>query len=190
MGSRGTDDRIPDDDLMVRGAQGDEIALQMLVNRWERPVFAFLLRMLGSREDAQDLCQETFVRMVRSADRYQPQGQFQSWLFRIAGNQARSRLRRRKVLRWFSFDQAEMDPPAPDRSAQQELEREEARAEVRAAIERLPERQREALILKQYQDMSYAEIAEAMGLTVSAVQMLLHRAMTALRKEYARKGGM
>ena len=180
---------VPDDELMVKGARGDEQAYRLLVERWQTPVYAFLVRMLGSPEDAQDLCQETFVRMIRSADKYRPEGQFQSWLFRIAGNQARSRLRRRKVIRWLSFDQGNMDPPSGAPDAQEEMERAELRAEVRKSIAKLPDRQREALLLKQYQDLKYSEIAEVMGLSTSAVQMLLHRAMLALRKDQMREGG-
>ncbi len=172
-----------DDILMKRGAGGDEDAFRQLVERWETPVFAFMLRMLGSREDAQDLTQETFIRMIRHADRYRPESRFQSWLFRIAGNLARSRLRRRKVLRWIRFDSDRHDSPAAGTDPLADLEKHEARREVRQALAKLPERQRRALILKQYQGMKYREIATAMGLTEGSVQMLLHRAMLALRQE-------
>ena len=173
---------------MVQGARGDESAFRLLVERWQNQVFAFLLSMLGNPEDAQDLCQETFMRMISSAGNYNPQGQFQSWLFRIAGNQARSRLRRRKVLKWLPIDTERDDPPSKDLDPHQEMEREQTRAEVRSAIDRLPDRQKEALLLKQYQDMKYQEIADTMGLTVGSVQMLLHRAMTALRNDFVSKG--
>lgn len=174
---------------MERGARGDEDALRVLVERWEDQVFAFLLRMLGSREEAQDLTQETFIRMIRHAGKFKAQGQFQSWLFRIAGNQARSRLRRRKILRWLSFDDEKPDPPSPLADPLAELERQESRAEVRLAIRKLPARQREALVLKHYMDMKYKEIAETMGLTVGSVQMLLHRALQALRHDLLPRGG-
>ena len=175
--------RITDDILMKRGAEGDEDAFRQLVERWETPVFVFMLRMLGSREDAQDLTQETFIRMIRHASRYRPENRFQSWLFRIAGNLARSRQRRRQVLRWIRFDNEHHDPPTPEPDPLADLERHEARAEVRQAISRLPERQRRALVLKQYQGLKYKDIAQTMGLTVGSVQMLLHRAMLALRQE-------
>ncbi len=171
---------------MVRAAEGDETALQMLVERWERPVFAFLVRMLGSPEEAEDLCQDSFMRMIGSAGKYRPEGKFQSWLFRIAGNLARSRLRRRKILRWLPLANGHHETPAADPDPLTELESGEERAQVRAAVSRLPERQREALILKQYHDLSYQEIADAMGATVASVQMLLHRAMSALRKDLSR----
>ena len=175
---------------MVQGVRGDQGAFRVLVERWQNQVFAFLLRMLGNPEDAQDLCQETFIRMIRSADKYQPQGQFQSWLFRIAGNQARSRLRRQKIVRWVSLDPDRPDPPAKTPDAYEQMAQEETRLEVTQAIDKLPARQKEALLLKQYQGLKYKEIAETMGLTVSAVQMLLHRAMLALKDDFSRKGSL
>ena len=179
-----------DDELMIRFAGGDEKALRELVERWERPVFAFLVRMLGSPEEAEDLCQDTFLRLIKAADRYQPAGRFQSWLFRIAGNLARSRLRRRRVLRWLPLVGEQDQAPAQEPDALDDLVDRQERAAVRAAIGRLPARQRQALVLKQYQELSYQEIAEAMETSVASVQMLLHRATTALRKELSRRGNL
>lgn len=181
---------LTDDALMTLGAEGNDGAFRILVERWEGVVFAFLLRMLGSREEAQDLTQETFMRMIGAAPRYRPDGRFQSWLLRIAGNQARSRLRRRKVIRWLSFDLLPTDPVSETPSALAALEGDQERAMVRAAIGRLPDRQRQALILRQYHDMSYDEIAQAMDATTGSVQMLLHRAMTALRQDLGARRGM
>lgn len=172
-----------DDKLMTDYVQGDENALRILVERWERQIFAFLYRMLGSSEEAEDLCQDTFMKLINAADRYHPAGKFPSWLFRIAGNQARSRLRRRRILRWLPLTDDYDNAPSSDRDALDALSGREEQVAVRAALARLPERQRQALVLKQYQDMSYQEIADAMDTTVSSVQMLLHRAMTALRKD-------
>ena len=170
---------------MTDYVQGDENALRIIVERWERQIFAFLFRMLGSSEEAEDLCQDTFMKLIKAADRYQPNGKFQSWLFRIAGNQARSRLRRRKVLRWLPLSNDFDNTPDTGRDALEDLKGQEEQLAVRAALSRLPDRQRQALILKQYQDLSYQEIADAMESTVPSIQMLLHRAMTALRKDLA-----
>ena len=172
-----------DDRLMTDYVGGDENALRTLVERWEQPVFAFLVRMLGSPEEAEDLCQDTFMKLITAANRYQPEGKFQSWLFRIAGNQARSKLRRRKILRWLPLTNEYDNAPAPGPDALDTLAGREEQHIVQVAIARLPERQRQALALKQYQDLSYQEIADAMDTTISSVQMLLHRAMTALRKD-------
>ena len=172
-----------DDQLMTNYVRGDENALRILVERWERPVFAFMVRMLGSPEEAEDLCQDTFMKVIKAAGRYRPDGKFQSWLFRIAGNQARSRLRRRKILRWLPLTDEYDNAPAQGSDALDNMASQEERDLVQEVMARLPERQRQALVLKQYHDMSYQEIAAAMNTSVSSVQMLLHRAMTAMRKD-------
>ncbi|MBD3335842.1 MAG: sigma-70 family RNA polymerase sigma factor [Candidatus Eisenbacteria bacterium] len=174
---------------MLRGAEGDEDAFALLVRRWEKAVFAFLEMMVGSPEEAQDLAQEAFLRMCRHAPRYRPSGQFRSWLFRIAGNLARSRLRRRKILRWVRFDPVLHDRLIPGDRPDAALERQERRRAVRRALGRLPERQRQALVLRQYEGLAYREIAETMETTVSAVESLLFRAMAALGKELRREEG-
>ena len=112
-------ERIPDDALMERIKDGEEAAFRLLVDRWEREVTAFLIHMLGSPDEAEDAVQDTFVKVFRQAGRYRSEGQFKSWLFRIAGNLARSRLRRRKIIGWLSFDPTRHDAasnnPGPDR---------------------------------------------------------------------------
>jgi RNA polymerase sigma-70 factor (ECF subfamily) len=175
-----------DDELMERGAQGDEDAFGILAQRWERPVFAFLRLMLGSPEEAQDLTQETFLRMCLYASRYRPSGHFRSWLLRISGNLARSRLRRRKILRWVRFDPGIHDRAAGAGDPVTRLESQEHQAAVHLALGRLPDRQRQAVILRQFEGLAYREIAAAMGTTVPAVETLLFRAMMALRKDIAR----
>ncbi len=178
-----------DDELMVRGAQGDEEAFRLLVRRWEGPLFAFLQRMVGSREEAQDLAQETLIRVCRTASRYRPEGRFKSWIFRIAGNLARSTLRRRKILDWVRFDRTEHDVAGVEEAADVRMEREERRRAVRSALARLPDRQRQAVVLRRWEDMSVAEIAEVMESSVSAVDSLLHRATETLRRHLSRKEG-
>jgi RNA polymerase sigma-70 factor (ECF subfamily) len=171
---------------MARGAEGDERAFQVLVERWERPVFAFLARMLGSREEAQDLGQETFLRICRQAERYEPRGQFRSWLFRIAGNLARSRLRRRKIVRWVAFDRPLHDQPAESPPVGADLEREEWKALLIRALAELPGRQRQAILLRHDLEMSQREIAASLGTSESAVESLLQRGLGTLRKKLHR----
>jgi len=176
---------IDDDTLMTQTARGDEDAFRLLVARWEQPVVAFLVYMLGSIDEAQDLAQDTFLKVYDQAARYEPGGRFRSWLMRIAGNKARSTLRRRKVLRWVNFDLTSHDQAAPGDDPAQSLERQETSRRVRAAVARLPERQRQAVVLKRFQDFSYKEIAEVLDTTVPAVESLLQRAAEALRHELA-----
>ncbi len=178
-----------DDQLMLDYARGDENALRILVQRWERQVFAFLYRMLGSAEEAEDLCQESFMNLIKASGNYRPDGKFQSWLFRIAGNKARSRLRRRKIIRWVSLTTDNDNTPAPESDALETLAELEQQRMVQQAIARLPQRQQQALVLKQYQAMSYQEIADTMETSVPSVQMLLHRAMNAMRKDLTSQRG-
>ncbi len=177
-----------DDELMARTAAGEEAAFRLLVDRWERDVLAFLVHMTGSRDDAEDLAQETFVRVFRQAGSYRAEGRFRSWLLRIAGNLARSRHRRRRILKWLPLDLERHNVAAATPPADRGLEAEQEAAAVRAAIARLPERQRQALVLHRFQGLRYVEVAEAMGTSLAGVESLIQRALAGLRADLARGG--
>ncbi len=196
----GMRDERDDDALMAAIAAGDEDAFRALVERWDRRVLAFLYRSLGSREDAADLAQETFLRLFRAAGGYSPRGRFAPYLFRIAGNLARTEIRRRAVRRFFSFgspgdpeagasfeDAAARVEAPPQERPDHALMRSEAAERVRRAILELPERQRLAVTLKRFEGFSQEEIAGTMGVSVPAVEALLSRAMTALRKKLGKR---
>lgn len=183
--------QIPDDDtLMARTARGEEAAFRLLVQRWEREVKSFLVHMLGSVEEAEDLAQDTFVKVYRKAESYRPAGKFRSWLFRIAGNLARSRLRRRGILKWIRFDpfvhDTGGDQPGPDKV----LEQTQREQEIRKALAGLPSRQRQALVLHRFQGLRYKEVAAAMETTVPGVESLIQRALATLRSQLAGKGDL
>ncbi len=192
-----------DDALMAAAAAGDEAAFRALVERWERRVQAFLFRSLGSREDAADLAQETFLRLFRAAPGYAPRGRFAPFLFRIAGNLARNEIRRRTVRRWLTLGGgagegrgpagdaspgsaaedalARLEAPESDRP-DEALRRARDAERVRRALLALPERQRMAVVLKRFEGFTQEETAEALGTSVKAVESLLVRGMAALRK--------
>lgn len=185
-----TDSR-DDDALMSASATGDEAAFRVLVERWERRVLAFFFRSLGSADDAADLAQETFLRLHRAAPAYVSRGRFAPFLFRIAGNLARNEIRRRSVRRLLTWggsgaegdeaaileaEAADTDRPDVAWTRARDAER------VRRALLALPERQRVAVTLKRFEGFTQDEIAEAMGISVSAVESLLVRGMAALRK--------
>lgn len=178
---------LDDDALMAATARGEETAFRLLVQRWEGQVKAFLIHMLGSVEEAEDLTQDTFVQVYRKAGGYQPEGRFQSWLFRIAGNYARSRLRRRKVLGWVSFNPAVHDRHGGLPDPLEDLEAGEGAARLRVAVAGLPERQRQALVLHRFQGLKYKDVAEAMATTVPGVESLIQRAMAGLKSELTGK---
>jgi RNA polymerase sigma-70 factor (ECF subfamily) len=175
---------------MIRTAAGEETAFRLLVQRWEQDVKAFLTHMLGSVEEAEDLAQDTFVQVYRKAGSYQPAGKFKSWLFRVAGNLARSRLRRRKILRWVSFDPALHDRGINQQGPDEALEHHQREKAIRTALARLPDRQRQALVLHRFQGMRYQEVAAAMDTTLPGVESLIQRALAGLRADLAGKGDL
>ncbi|MBZ0268587.1 sigma-70 family RNA polymerase sigma factor [bacterium] len=170
-----------DDELMIRGAAGDDDSFRILVERWQGRVRGYLARSLGSESEAEDAAQETFAKMCRAAGSYRADGRFASWLFRIAGNLARSRARRRKIVRFIPFDPAKHDVPAAPH-VEQDAGRRELRNALREALDRLPKRQKEAFVLRYDAQMSHSDIARELDTTVSAVETLLHRAKLALRE--------
>ena len=172
---------MTDDELMVRGGAGDDEAFRALVERWQGRLLGFLTRSLGSRVEAEDLAQETFVKVFQGAADYQQEGRFASWLFKIAGNLLRSRIRWRKIVRFISFDPTEHDVAEAPRG-EQELRQRELREALAKALDRLPKRQQAAFVLRYDAQLSQAEIAAQLQTTVSAVETLLHRAKLALRE--------
>jgi RNA polymerase sigma-70 factor (ECF subfamily) len=178
--------------LMLAWQAGDESAFDRIVEIFSPQVYALLTRFLGQRSIREDLVQEAFLRVIRARERYEPTARFTTWLFRIVYNLAvnetqRGGSRERLALDLAaSSDDREGDPmneigddeATPPSHA---LEREDMVRAVRAAIERLPETQRMALILAKYEERPYAEIAQIIGSTEKAVKSLVHRARETLR---------
>lgn len=177
-----------DDVLMAAVARGEEAPFGLLVRRWEGQVRRFLVAMLGSPEEAEDLAQETFIKVFREAGRYRPEGMFRSWLMRIAGNLARSRLRRRKIIGWLPFDASRHDRPAGNPDPQAVLEAGQTTAAVQGALAALPDRQRQALVLHRFAGMKYREIALAMDTTLPGVESLIQRGLSGLRAILEKQG--
>jgi RNA polymerase sigma-70 factor (ECF subfamily) len=172
-----------DDDarLMQLVSRGDREAFRVILERYEKAVFNFFLRLTGSVEDSEDLAQELFIRIYRSAPRYRPAASFRTFLYTIASNLAMSHLRKRKLRRSVSIEemiesgidvvsQRYADSPAAT-LAGREMERRYVKA-----LSRLPEEWRVAIELRVGMELSYEEIAAAMGKSVSAVESILYRA--------------
>lgn len=166
---------------------GDTAAFEQLVERHQRLVIGTVGRMLGSPSDAEDIAQQVFVRVWKNVNRYEPRAKFTTWLLKITRNLVFNELRRRSrhpaVPLQSQTDEEERPlkdehAVAPDAT----LLEHELQEAVDAAIARLPETQRMAVILRRYEELSYEEIAEAVDQSVSAVKSLLFRARTELRE--------
>lgn len=178
---------MADDDgdvsCMLRLQGGDDGALNELMSRWSQPLANFLFRYTSHEATAIDLAQETFVRVYENRLRFRG-GRFSSWLFSIAVNLARNNARWRKRHPAVSLDAgAESGHEIPDTAADPSsgMERSEDAAAVRDAIRSLPEDLRMVVLLFEYEEQSYAEIAAALGCTPKAVETRLYRARQLLR---------
>jgi RNA polymerase sigma-70 factor (ECF subfamily) len=155
-------------------------------------VIGTVTKMLGDDSDAEDIAQQVFIRVWKSAARYEPTAKFTTWLFKITRNLVFNEIRRRKRHPTRSLDAVEDDDrpmQAPDLRAKApdtSLLDDEMQAAIQAAIDELPETQRMAVILRRYDDIPYEDIGEILGLSVPAVKSVLFRARTELREKLKR----
>lgn len=177
-----------DEELMARTADGDDDAFAQIVERHQHLVFGTVAKMLGGHHrDAEDVAQQVFIKAYRAAPRYRPSAKFTTWLLTIVRHCVFTHCARLKRKAADSFDYQGpndephqwADPSAQD--GQQILLQEELARILEQAVNQLPEQQRLALILRQYQDLDYEEIARVLNTSVSAVKSLLFRARSQLR---------
>jgi RNA polymerase sigma factor (sigma-70 family) len=180
----------PDEVLMEALAAGRDAALNPLMERWQAPLRGFLFRYTQNEADAEDLAQETFVRIYQHRARFRTGARFSTWMFQIALNLARSRARWQRRRPTDSFDDPGANGRAEEPSAEADpsegLLARERSAAVRAAIAALPADLRAAVILAEYQGKSHAEAAEIARTTAKAIETRLYRARQALRKTLQR----
>ena len=182
--------RIPDEELMMRCRNGDMSAFELLLSRYKDAIINFIYRSIGDYHRAEDLSQETFLRVFKSAKRYEPKSKFKNWLYRIASNLCKNEVRDRERRGLSSLDELMTDDDGKishavltdhSRAPDKLYEKKERENLIRYAIDRLPENQRLAIIMVTYQNLRYDAIAEAMGCSVSAVKSLIHRARQNLK---------
>jgi RNA polymerase sigma-70 factor, ECF subfamily len=176
---------------------GDEQSFGLLLQRYRTPLVNFLYRMVRSREQAEDLAQEVFIRVYRAREDYVPSAKFTTWLFRIASNLALNSLRDHRHQKLEISMDAPVTTDAEDGdekpfevadkhpTIEQELVEKDRKKMIRHAIEKLPEKQRAAVLLHKYQELDYAEIAKILSVSESALKSLLFRAYESLRVELA-----
>lgn len=173
-----------DTEFMRRVQTGDEAALGALMQRWELPVKSVIGRIVLNASEAEELAQETFVRLWQQRARYRPDASFRPWILAIAVNLARNRLRwwkRRPVVALEDWTEVPTEDGAVADGETRRLDRAERATAVRDAIARLPADLRETIVLFEYEGMSYAEIAETVGASTKAVENRIARAREKLR---------
>ena len=183
-----------DEELVARSIRGDADSFNELILRWERPIYALAYRTIGREEDARDVCQETFLRAFRALPAFRGQAKFSSWLYRIALNLCRDWLRRERRTPIApapeDVDLMELAAAAePSESIENLVARQDLARAVERAMAKLPEEQRTAIILKEYQGLTFQEIADLVGCPLSTVKTRLYQGLTVLRRELARSVG-
>jgi RNA polymerase sigma-70 factor (ECF subfamily) len=172
----------PDEDLVLRAGRGDQAAIRALAGRKIPRLLALASRMLGDPVEAEDVAQEACLRMWRQAPGWRPgQARFDTWLHRVALNLCYDRLRRRRETPTDA--PPEQEDPSP--RADVLLEREGVARRVNQALQALPVRQREAIVLCHYQELGNIEAAQVLGISVEALESLLSRGRRALRQSLA-----
>jgi RNA polymerase sigma-70 factor (ECF subfamily) len=177
-----------DEELVDRSRSGDVESFNQLITRWERPIYALAYRVIGREEEARDVCQEAFLRAFRALPGFKGQAKFSSWLYRIALNLCRDWIRRKKRSPMATLpEDVELEDLASDAGPTETVEdlvsRRELSELVEAAMARLPEEQRTAIILKEYHGMTFQEIADLQGCPLSTVKTRLYQGLSVLRRE-------
>lgn len=176
-------EREKDEDLMTRLASGEKSCLAELIHRHQEKAMRLAYRVLGNWADAEDIAQQAFIRVFRSAGKFGGKSTFSTWFYRIIVNLCidhRRRHKRRLVPLEVIEDQPSNDPDS-DNLAKQEIA-----GAVRRAVHKLPERQRIAVVLHRFENLSHEQISDATGWSKSAVESLLVRAYAKLRKNLQR----
>ncbi len=163
--------KTEDSKVIERVLDGDSEAFNLLIRRWERPIYNFIVRMIGDRNEAMDLCQDCFMKAYRELRTLKDRDRFSSWLYRIAHNACLSQIRRNHGKTWVELD--------PDwGTAESPLEN---RLAVEKALAQLPPDQREAVILKVFQSLKFDEIAAIQDAPISTVKSRLYMGFEKLR---------
>jgi len=183
---------IADGDLVETAIAGRESGFEELVRRYQRPIAAYVYRMVGDYDAALDLTQEVFIKVYNSLSRYRPEFKFSTWIYKIAHNAAIDHLRRYNVreqlARTSEGERGEVVIESRRLTPEQETERRERRSEIEGIVRLLPEAYRELIVLRHSNDLSYEEIAEVTGLPLGTVKNRLFRAREAMRDELLQRG--
>jgi len=180
-----------DEELVGACQAGEASAFDVLVGRWEDRIRGAAYRFLGSEDEARDVAQEAFLKAYRGLAGFKQEARFSSWLYQIATNLCRDRLRRRKTRPQVSLEALEETGPVIVETrpgAHERLLESDLAQAVRRAIHALPEEQRVVVILKEYQELTFLEIAQALDVPISTVKTRLYRGLVQLRLRLETEG--
>ncbi len=184
---------LADGELVVSALSGREACFAELVRRYQRPIAAYVYRMVGNYDAALDLTQEVFIKVYNSLSRYRSEFKFSTWIYKIAHNAAIDHLRRHAVREQTltsgpESERREISIESRRLTPEQESERKERRSEIEAVVQSLPIAYRELIVLRHSQDLSYDEIAEVTGLPLGTVKNRLFRAREVMRDQLLERG--
>jgi len=178
---------LTDEELMQRYQKGESLAMDEFLRRYKNPIYYFSLRLGIDMHEAQDITQEVFLRVHQSREKYRPIGKFSTWIFSIAHNLCVSKLRRKK---WCVLWPRKQDDPeqlvefeSPQPSPKEVAEGDEFACNLKRCIQELPLLQKEALILREYENLDYKDIASILKKPLGTVKILIHRARQNLKSK-------
>ena len=182
-----------DRELVAIAVTGFDGSFEELVRRYQRPIAAYVYRMVGNYESALDLTQEIFIKVYNSLSRYRAEFKFSTWIYKIAHNAAvdhlrRSSTREQSLVAGTESDSFDLPIESASLTPEQESERKERRGEIESVVSALPANYRELIILRHSQDLSYEEIVEVTGLPLGTVKNRLFRAREMMRQQFVDKG--
>lgn len=176
---------MDDAELITQFQSGQIAAFNTLVKRWECPIYNFVLRYSGNRDDARDLCQQTFIRVYKSLRRLRDPNKFASWIYQIALNACKDASRVRRLVSLDTHEETSSiadAAPHPDTLAHEQS----VRDLLNRALQNLPEEQRVVIIMKEYQGLKFTEIAETLTIPVNTVKSRMYYGLSALKKIFDR----
>ena len=184
---------MADGELVQSALAGRESGFEELVRRYQRPIAAYVYRMVGDYDAALDLTQEVFIKVYNSLSRYRSEFKFSTWIYKIAHNAAIDHLRRHGGREQASStgadgERTEVMVESRRLTPEQESERNERCSEIETVVQLLPHAYRELIVLRHSQDLSYDEIAEVTGLPLGTVKNRLFRAREAMRDQLVQRG--
>ncbi len=183
--ARAVQDHRADRDLAAKAQQGDHAAYAQLVRRHQNRIFRHLLNLTGSREEALELSQEVFLKAWEALPGWRPEAQFHTWLYRIASNVAFDLLRRRQIVSYEALAE-DYDAPTDAAGPEVRLQAKQSMTSLDAALARLPVDQRQIVLLREVEGLSYEELAAALAIEPGTVKSKLARARAALAEAYNR----